>query len=133
MDENIKKNLFAKRLSGLRKEMGISQYKLAELLGYSRGLIGNYEQGSRQPDYDTLINLCNFFKVTVDYMIGNSELKGCDSCKREIFLESEEKELLNLYRKLPDKYKYQITGEINGILKTLNEKVEIPLEFSKKN
>lgn len=115
------KSSFAKRLSSLRKEKGLSQYKLADAIGYSRGLIGNYEQGSRQPDYDTLINLANFFNVTVDYIIGNSELKNCDSCNRDIFLEEDEKELLEIYRKLTFKYKYKILGEIKGILETLQE------------
>ncbi len=39
------KPMFAQRLVELRAEQKLSQYKLAEILGFSRGQIANYEQG----------------------------------------------------------------------------------------
>jgi len=61
---------FGERLAQLRKQKGISQYKLAELLGMSRGQIANYEQGAREPDFYTLQKFTDFFEVTVDYLLG---------------------------------------------------------------
>lgn len=45
-----KRSLFSTRLSSLRKGKKLTQYSLAENLGFSRGQISNYEQGSREPD-----------------------------------------------------------------------------------
>ncbi|HDU1203620.1 helix-turn-helix domain-containing protein [Listeria monocytogenes] len=65
--------MFSKKLSELRNKKGISQYKLAEELGFSRGQIANYEQGSREPDYDTLLKIANYFNVSTDYLLGKDD------------------------------------------------------------
>ena len=70
---NKKKHSFPERLKQLRDEQEISQYELADTLKLSRGVLGNYEQGRREPDYDTLIYIANYFGVTTDYMLGISE------------------------------------------------------------
>jgi len=61
-----------KRLVQLRKSSGLSQYELAEKLNFSRGKYANYEQGTRQPDYETLDKLADFYNVTTDYLLGRS-------------------------------------------------------------
>lgn len=68
--------LFAQRLRELRGECGLSQYQLAGELGVSRGLIGNYEQGSREPDYVTLAGIARYFGVSVDYILGLTDDTG---------------------------------------------------------
>jgi len=65
--------LFGKRLAELRTQRGLSQYELAQALGFSRGQIANYEQGKREPDFATLITLANFFQVSLDYLLGRTE------------------------------------------------------------
>lgn len=70
-----RQNNLSTRLKLLRKEKGISQYKLAENLNLSRGLLSNYEQGSRAPDYDTLILIADYYNVSVDYLLGITNVK----------------------------------------------------------
>ncbi|MFC5588625.1 helix-turn-helix domain-containing protein [Sporosarcina soli] len=65
--------MLGKRLAKLRNDKGLSQYELAEILGFSRGKLANYEQGSRQPDYDTLKIFARYFGVSTDYLLGNSD------------------------------------------------------------
>jgi len=65
--------MFGKRLAALRKQKGISQYKLAEDLGLSRGQLANYEVGSREPDFETLFKIAKYFDVTTDYILGYSD------------------------------------------------------------
>lgn len=65
--------MLGKRIAELRKNKGISQYELAERLGFSRGKLANYEQGSRQPDYETLQQIADYFEVTTDYLLGRSD------------------------------------------------------------
>lgn len=62
--------MFGKRLASLRKQKGLTQYELADALGFSRGQIANYEQGSREPDFETLQKIARFFQVSTDYLLG---------------------------------------------------------------
>ena len=64
--------MLRKRLIELRKKANLSQYEIAEKLGFSRGKYANYEQGTRQPDYDTVSKLADFHEVTTDYLLGRS-------------------------------------------------------------
>lgn len=68
--------MFPKRLKELRTEKGISQRKLADALGLSNRSISVYEQGVTEPSIKTLVNIANYFDVTVDYLIGNSDSRS---------------------------------------------------------
>ena len=59
----------ARRLSELRKDKGITQSELAEMLGVSRTTVANYETGNRTPEYDTLARLADIYQVSCDYII----------------------------------------------------------------
>ena len=63
------------RLKELRKEKGITQLKLAMDLGLSQNTISRYETGEREADYKTLIMLADYFGVSVDYLIGRTDVK----------------------------------------------------------
>jgi transcriptional regulator with XRE-family HTH domain len=65
--------VFGKRLAELRAKMGISQYELAQRLHFSRGQIANYEQGTREPDFQTLVKIADFFDVSLDYLLGRTK------------------------------------------------------------
>lgn len=67
--------MLGKKIAELRKKQKLSQYDLAERLGFSRGKLANYEQGQREPDYDTLKKIADFFEVSTDYLLGRTEKK----------------------------------------------------------
>jgi transcriptional regulator with XRE-family HTH domain len=75
--------MFSKRLTSLRKRKGLSQYKLAEMLNLTRGQIANYEQGKRQPDFDTLQLFADFFITTTDYLLGRTNESAPPQAKQE--------------------------------------------------
>ncbi|MDL2212215.1 XRE family transcriptional regulator [Erysipelotrichaceae bacterium OttesenSCG-928-M19] len=60
------------RLKKLRKEKGITQKEISELLNVSRVSYARYETGDRQPPYETLSKIADFFEVSTDYLLGNS-------------------------------------------------------------
>ena len=66
---------FEERLMALRKEKGISQADLGEILGVTRWSVLNYEAGKNRPDYDGLIALADFFDVSLDYLVGRRDEK----------------------------------------------------------
>ena len=64
-----------KRLKELREEKGISQQKLADEFHTSQQSIWKYENGLSEPDIKTLMQFADFFDVSVDYLIGVSDIK----------------------------------------------------------
>lgn len=65
--------MFGKRLAALRKQKGMSQYDLADQLDLSRGQLSNYELETREPDFETLRKITNYFDITADYLLGFSD------------------------------------------------------------
>ncbi|MED4447236.1 transcriptional regulator [Bacillus thuringiensis] len=54
----------------LRKQKGITQKELAQSLKLSESTIGMYERNERQPDYNTLIRIADYFNVSTDFLLG---------------------------------------------------------------
>lgn len=67
--------MFGTRLHTLRKERKLRQEDMAKQLGIARTTYAMYEQGKREPDYNTLIKLATFFEVSIDYLLGTTEIK----------------------------------------------------------
>jgi transcriptional regulator with XRE-family HTH domain len=63
-------NNFALTLKNLRVQRGMSQSDLARLLGVARTTVSSYENGSRNPDNETLIRIATCFQVSLDYLLG---------------------------------------------------------------
>lgn len=63
------------RLSGLRKEKGLSQKEAAAGLGVSQALLSHYENGIRECGLDFLCRAADYYNVTTDYLLGLSESK----------------------------------------------------------
>lgn len=66
---------FKNVLRNLREEKLLTQGELADALNLSQKTISNYEVGTRDPDNDTLIKMATFFDVSVDYLLGISNIK----------------------------------------------------------
>lgn len=62
-------NVFGKRLKELRLEKGFSQQKLGEILGFCNQTISFWENGSREPDLDTLILISQYFNVSIEELL----------------------------------------------------------------
>ena len=61
------------RLKNLRKELGISQLKLAMDLNMNQNSISRYETGEREADYATLIKFADYFDVSIDYLLERTD------------------------------------------------------------
>ncbi len=69
----MKKNRFAEVLRELRLEKGLTQQQLGDIIGYRRVSICDWESRGRYPNYDVLIQLAEYFGVTVGYLLGVEE------------------------------------------------------------
>ena len=57
----------------LRTSSGLTQAEIAEKLGISRSTIGMYETGAREPDFETLEKIADFFNVDIDFLLGRTD------------------------------------------------------------
>lgn len=60
---------FKDMLKYFRKRSGLTQSALAEKVGLTRSRINNYEQGVRQPDFETAELFADFFNVDLDTLL----------------------------------------------------------------
>lgn len=67
--------MIGRRIKHLRKEMNLLQKDLAEKLNLTQQTISLYESEKRQPDYETLQKIADFFNVSIDYLLGRTDEK----------------------------------------------------------
>jgi transcriptional regulator with XRE-family HTH domain len=66
-------------LKQLREEKSLSQKDIAEYLGLTRQAVASYELAKREPDYDVLKKLADYFGVSVDYLLGRVKCKDVNA------------------------------------------------------
>ena len=66
---------FPQRLYQLRRQAGISQEELANVLNLSRQAVQKWEAGTSRPDMDNLIALADYFHVSLDWLIRGVEVQ----------------------------------------------------------
>jgi len=92
-------------LKKLRTNKGISQQKLAEIIGVSQQSINKYENHNVEPDIFTLISLAEYFNTSIDYLVGRFDNQELSNFR----LKESEKEMIKKYRALNDSEKRCIT------------------------
>ncbi|ASF27891.1 DNA-binding protein [Bacillus amyloliquefaciens] len=77
--------MLGERLTKLRKNKKLTQQELAKELQISRSSLSQYEINKRQPDYETLKLIANYFHVSIDYLItGNVYSESPDEMWKEL-------------------------------------------------
>ena len=61
------------RIIQLRKRDNLSQSGLADKIGASRTIVGNYERNINAPSIDMLVRIAKVFNVSVDYLVGEGQ------------------------------------------------------------
>ncbi|UUZ80835.1 helix-turn-helix domain-containing protein [Paenibacillus sp. P26] len=64
---------YGERIAMLRDKHALTQEELASKLGITRASLSHYENNRREPDYNTMVAIANFFKVPIDYLIGRTD------------------------------------------------------------
>ncbi|MBO5925122.1 MAG: helix-turn-helix transcriptional regulator [Clostridia bacterium] len=62
--------IFAKRLKELRKEKGLTQQQIADMLNVRQQSYTRYELNTSEPSYDMLVRIATIFEVSTDYLLG---------------------------------------------------------------
>lgn len=109
------------RLSELRKDNGLTQKDLAEILGVSENSISLYERNINTPDDELKVKIANYFNVSLDYLLGATDKQIPLNRNETQFIYAENlpnnayKEMKTFLDYLQNKYKiwYNKKGEKN--------------------
>lgn len=74
---------FEEKIVELRKQKGLSQEELAEQLGVSRQAVSRWELGQTLPDIYNLVQLCELFGVSADYLVKEEASKRNSAAAEE--------------------------------------------------
>lgn len=97
---------FNDRLLSLRKQRDLTQSDLANKIGLNKQTISQYERGVRRPDLETLMLLCDFFNVSTDFMLGETDftmriVNIDDLAALDAMITKEEADMIIAYRNAP--------------------------------
>ena len=95
------------RLREIRKSRNTTMKKLGAELGLAESTISLYESGKRQPDFETVVKLADYFGVSVDYLLGRDV--------KEPSLTDDEAFLLGSYRGFNGKGKERAREFVNAM------------------
>ena len=70
------KSHVAKNLGALRKQRGLTQAEIAERLNYSDKAISRWDKGDTLPDINVLYEICQFYGITMNDLVGDGEVKA---------------------------------------------------------
>ena len=103
------------RIKELREEKNISQLELAKKLNLTQQSISLYEKEEREPSIDVLKNIANFFNVSLDYLLGKSDIRNYDEDEKEFrfafhketegMTDEEIKDALRFYKEMKNRIK----------------------------
>ncbi|MEG6521166.1 helix-turn-helix domain-containing protein [Desulfotomaculum sp. 1211_IL3151] len=78
--------MIGKRIKKLRTTKELTQAELAKHLEVTTSSVGMYESGTRNPSYEVMVKLANFFNVSVDYLLGKSPFKNAQEEQYSIMI-----------------------------------------------
>ncbi len=64
-----------KIIAELRRERGLRQSDLSQILSMSPSNISNYENANYWPDAGTICKMANLFNITTDYLLGRTDYR----------------------------------------------------------
>lgn len=69
------------RIKLLREEKQIRQDELAKILSISPSAVGMYERDEREPNDEITLKIAEYFEVSTDYLLGNSDIRNPEEIK----------------------------------------------------
>ncbi|MED0670558.1 helix-turn-helix transcriptional regulator [Aneurinibacillus aneurinilyticus] len=64
---------FGERLSDLRTKNKLTQQELSNRLNIAKSTLAMYETGKREPGFETLQRIADFFETSIDYLLGRTD------------------------------------------------------------
>lgn len=115
--------LFSKRLKEVRKNAGLTQQQLGDMVGVTKVSVCCYEKGTRTPTLDTLLDIADALHVEFTYLLGNEDFIIADN--DETYGMNVAKDELKVIRALRNHHELyeKIVADPERILKLIEQKI----------
>lgn len=106
---------FSQRIVTIRKQHKMTQEKVGELVNMSQRSVANWESGERCPSIPTLIELSEKFNVSIDYMLGCSDVP--EKAKKQPAAQDDEllAKVISRLQDLPDPALSRVSDFLDGL------------------
>lgn len=133
-------NTLSERIKERRLLLGYNQPELAKVMNISKQTVSNWENGNRTPDAETLSKLSDLFSVSVDFLLGKTDIAApptVDSLEPELTKKDEkdiEKTLNKTLEMLEKQEGLMLSGELidEDDFELIKAAIQNGLEYAKK-
>ncbi len=87
---------FSEKLKYLRKEKGISQEELTQVIHVTRQSVSKWEMGTAYPDIEKLKMLSDFYEITLDDLMNQEKIESTGNNKEKIEMDEEDEDDLEV-------------------------------------
>ncbi|MBR5527977.1 MAG: helix-turn-helix transcriptional regulator [Clostridia bacterium] len=70
--------MYFEKLKTLRKELGMTQSDIGEILGIMQTVYSRYERGAATIPVEFLLKLSDLYNVSTDYILGRTNIRSTD-------------------------------------------------------
>ncbi|APR02164.1 helix-turn-helix family protein [Clostridium botulinum] len=115
---------FGKRFKMLRLEKGLNQQELIDDFnkkyhyGFTKSAVSQYENDKRIPEIGALNAFANYFNVSIDFLLGKSDIRNMDNTEVPSLTKKDEKEIEKILNETKEKLGNAEGLMLNGELAT---------------
>lgn len=107
-----------KRIKDLREDRDLKQSEIAKILNTTQSYYAQYENGKRQIPFERMVDIAEFYDVSLDYIAGRTnDKKGLSKSNMSV----EETDIIKKFRSLSERRKGEAIGTINLLFKQEQE------------
>ena len=77
-------NILGSRLKELRENKGLRQEDIADMFGYGKSTISQWESGKNDPEFKIITKLADYFNTTTDYLLGRTDNVSNDTGEKVV-------------------------------------------------
>lgn len=118
------------RIKDLRKSNNLTQKEFAKIINLSQGRLSELEQNKTKPSSDTLISICQHFKISINWLLTGENIEVPNRKATEAEADKFTNDIIDLYVKngrikegeiLTEEKREQILKEIQSIIDLANK------------
>ena len=109
------------RFEQLLRERGVTAYRVAKDTGINPSAFSDWKSGKSKPKNPRLQKIADYFGVSIEWLLGNTEVRNIPDPKsggaliiNENPLSANERELIDMYRQLPPELQKMIADNIKA-------------------
>lgn len=104
------------QLAEIRKDKGYTQEDLADVLHVTKSTLSNYENNRRTPDITFIKAFSKLMDVSVDYIVGTTEIaQGISVLKKRVGKSANIEQIINIILTLDSKHGDDLVSQLNYI------------------